>query len=90
MDGSGELALQLPPALPRRPLYRNKRTRRPTKYPYHMVEDARAMRANGYLYTEIASALAQHYAEELRRIGVEKIPWITVRDWTQCYYRVRG
>lgn len=49
------------------------------RYPFKMVEDARAMRANGYTYVEISNAL---FLEHKIRV-----PWITIRDWTQHYYR---
>jgi hypothetical protein len=60
----------------------NRRTRRKCKYHFQMVNDARAMRANGYEYKEIAAALEREH-------GI-RVPWITVRDWVQCYYRLRG
>lgn len=62
--------------------HRNRATRRDCKYPAKMVEDARAMRKNGYFYKEIAAALEKEY-------GIT-VPWITVRDWVNYYYRVLG
>lgn len=70
-------------------LYRTRSTRRPCKYPFYMVEDARKMRANGYEYKAIAEALGKQYEAELKKIGVQEIPWITVRDWTGYFYRMR-
>ena len=62
--------------------HRNRATRRDCKYPAKMVEDARAMRKNGYYYKEVAAALEKEY-------GIQ-VPWITVRDWVCFYYRVSG
>ncbi len=71
-------------------LYTNRKTRRPCKYPPQMIKDARVMRENGYFYSEIATALATLYRDEMNKIGIDSIPWITVRDWTNYYYRVSG
>jgi hypothetical protein len=60
--------------------YRSRGTKRFCKYPFQMVLDARAMRANGYFYKEIAAALEKTHGM--------KVPWITVRDWTNYYHRV--
>lgn len=58
---------------------RRRADRKWRKYPFEMVMDARAMRENGYTYVEIAIALKLEY-------GIP-VPWITVRDWTNHYYR---
>jgi hypothetical protein len=79
---------QAPIILTFRPMFRSRASQRPCKYPFEMVNDARLMRQNGYEYKEIAQALSQLYRKQLRLIGVDIIPWITVRDWTQHYYRV--
>ncbi|MES2488536.1 MAG: hypothetical protein V4607_02005 [Pseudomonadota bacterium] len=75
-----QLALELPPQ--KKWKNQSRSTRRSCKYPYKMIEDARKMRGNGYFYKEIAAALEKEY-------GI-KVPWITVRDWVNYYYRVMG
>jgi hypothetical protein len=81
---------QTPFTLKFRPLFRNKRTGRPCKYPFEIIQDARVMRDNGFEYKEISAALSELYKDQLRKIGVERIPWITCRDWSAHYYRLRG
>lgn len=83
-------AEQVPILLKIRPMFRNKRTGRPCRYPFEMIQDARVMRENGFEYKEIAAALGELYKDELRKIGVEQPAWISVRDWTSHYYRLRG
>lgn len=56
-----------------------RRKKRWKKYPDQMVLDARTMRANEYTYTEISDALFRDYKI--------RVPWITVRDWVQFFYR---
>ncbi|MGH8443830.1 MAG: hypothetical protein ACREVL_01130 [Solimonas sp.] len=81
MFAAGQLALDLQP--PREKFgHRNRKSRRRCKYPFPMIENARAMRQNGYYYKEIAAALEKHYGMA--------VPWITVRDWVNYYYRMRG
>lgn len=71
---SAEPAPQSEPKLPRR------KTARWVRYPYQMVIDARAMRANQYTYREIADALNREFSTD---VGVG-----TVRDWTTGGYRM--
>lgn len=58
---------------------RSKGTRRPAKYPFEMVEYARKLRGFGFFYREIA--------DEIRSKFRVTVPWITIRDWTNLYYR---
>lgn len=68
----------------------NKRSGRPTKYPFFIVAEARKMRAAKFEYKEIAEFLSDHFRADLQKAGIEKIPWITVRDWVMNYYRCLG
>lgn len=60
--------------------FRSRGTRRPAKYPFEMVTYARKLRGFGFFYREIA--------EEILNKFKVKVPWITVRDWTNAYYRM--
>lgn len=48
------------------------------------------MRRVGFEYREIADFIGEHWREELEKIGVERPAWITIRDWVQGWYRMRG
>ena len=48
------------------------------------------MRRVGFEYREIADFINEHWREELDRLGIERLPWITARDWCQSFYRMRG
>jgi hypothetical protein len=73
-----QLALDLREAM----RYRSKSTRRPCKYPYAAVEEARKMRKHQFSYREIAEALSEQY-------GV-KVPLFTVRSWIENHSRIRN
>lgn len=68
----------------------NKHTRRPCRYPFYMVEEARKMRRVGFEYREISEFIGEHWRAELDKLGVARPAWITVRDWVQGWYRMRG
>lgn len=63
-------------------VYRSKSTRRPCKYPFAAVEEARKMRKHQFSYREIAEALSEQYGG--------KVPLFTVRSWTDQHSRLLG
>ncbi|NKF21560.1 hypothetical protein [Solimonas marina] len=68
-------------ALKLRVVYMSRGSRRPCSYPFEMVEYARKLRGFEFTYKEISAELQHKFKRP--------VPWITVRDWVNSYYRMR-
>lgn len=60
--------------------FRSRGTRRPAKFPFEIVLYARKLRGFGFEYHEISQEIGHKFKA--------KVPWITVRDWVNFFYRV--
>ena len=60
----------------------NRHTRRPCRYPFAAVQEARKLRRHGFTYKEISQSLEQTH-------GI-KVSLFTVRDWIDQAFRMMG